>query len=523
MSAMPSVDIAAVPNVNHQVIVDAKRTLSFISRMPPVLLTHCLSFAVSSFKGLALVRRVCCLWRHQVRLCPFRFTELVKLSDFRLKSLLPDILKTEWMELSCRYMKDNSLLSGLTALRKLTLWFRFMTGDGATALQFLSSLTALQELEVQCDEHCIQFQSLSALPVLRRLTLGWHGRLGAKVVRSLQSLPPMPALEQLSFCKNAIPLQFLPDMPRLQQLDLVGCTINKDLSLLTRFPELRYLNLMGCRNTTDTSIGLQNLPALPKLQHLDLRTLKLSDVGLLSLSPRTALQTLLLGGYRGQISNAGLQALPPNLQKLDASKSPHVQNVQAFSALTKLQELNLSYCNSLTSLQMLTVLTNLKVLSLSHCRHMTGLLPTPLAVETLYVAGCSITHQAMQSWSSLSLQSLNLNKCRGLDEAGLQLLSALTTLQILQLKGCEQITDSHPFSSLTALRELDLGSCKNLTDTGLKGLAPLTALSKLNLVGCGQITAAGLQSVHSLAKLLASKQLSCNYSIINDIGSLQHA
>src|SRR5271166_3376655 len=77
-----------------------------------------------------------------------------------------------------------------------------------------------------------------------------------------------------------------------------------------------------------------------------------------------------------------------------------------------------------------------------------------------------------------------------LDLSGLQMLNRLppelkrlTSLQSLNLSGCEQLSDLSPLASLASLQELGLFGCDQLSD--LSPLASLTSLQELGLSGWG--------------------------------------
>jgi internalin A len=87
-------------------------------------------------------------------------------------------------------------------------------------------------------------------------------------------------------------------------------------------------------------------------------------------------------------------------------------------------------------------------------------------------------------------------------------LERLTSLQSLDLVGCEQLTDLSPLAGLTSLQSLDLSECRQLSD--LSPLAGLTDLQSLKLISCFRIRRfAPLECLLTTLKRL--ELLGCNF------------
>ena len=151
-------------------------------------------------------------------------------------------------------------------------------------------------------------------------------------------------------------------------------------------------------------------------------------------------------------------------------------------------------------------------------------------LQSLGLEGChKITDAGVRALTALddtdipllrNLQSLNLKSCRQITDAGIQHVSKLINLQSLNLGSCNQITDTGigALARLTKLQNLDFWSCRQITDAGIQALTQLTNLQSLNLWGCRQITDAGIQHVSQLINL---QSLNLGYcSQITDTGVL---
>jgi F-box/leucine-rich repeat protein 14 len=78
-------------------------------------------------------------------------------------------------------------------------------------------------------------------------------------------------------------------------------------------------------------------------------------------------------------------------------------------------------------------------------------------------------------------------------------------LQTLHLDGCDKITDAglRSLASLQQLQELNLSQCDKITDHGLVQIAEIKQLQTLYLGRCDKITDAGLMRITGLQQLQA--------------------
>ncbi len=177
--------------------------------------------------------------------------------------------------------------------------------------------------------------------------------------------------------------------------------------------------------------------------------------------------------------------------------------------LAQIKNINLSKCSRLTALPNLSQLTSLTNLDLTRCSGLTDdgiqLLSHLTRLTNLNLSYCNgITNDGIQALSQLtSLQTLSLSECSELTDEGIQALSQLTKLQTLNLAECSELTDEgiQTLSQLTRLTELNLWECSGLTDEGIQTLSKLTRLTKLYLGGCSGLTDEGIQTLSKLTRL----------------------
>jgi internalin A len=122
------------------------------------------------------------------------------------------------------------------------------------------------------------------------------------------------------------------------------------------------------------------------------------------------------------------------------------------------------------------------------------------SLQSLDLSGCEQVSDLSPLSGVTSLQTLDLSGCEQVSD--LSPLSGVTSLQTLNLSGCEQVSDLSPLIGLTSLQALKLSGCKLVTD--LFPLSGLTSLQSLDLSGCKQLSGdlfplASLTSLRSLS------------------------
>jgi hypothetical protein len=145
-----------------------------------------------------------------------------------------------------------------------------------------------------------------------------------------------------------------------------------------------------------------------------------------------------------------------------------------------------------------------------------------------------MSHGPPSAAARVSLFDLNIEKVGCDEQAGpnlnilicvcdddLKMCRELGALKILDLQGCEDVTDKG-LSGLSALQELDLSGCKGVKDVGsafAPSLAKLTALQALGLHS-SSIGNRGVSALApSLSKLTALQRLGLSSNSIGDQGA----
>ena len=272
---------------------------------------------------------------------------------------------------------------------------------------------------------------------------------------------------------------FSLDLPHLKILDLSLCKQVTDSSLgriAQHLKNLEILELGGCSNITNTGLLLIAW-GLKKLKKLNLRSCwHISDQGighLAGLSKETAEGNL-------QLEYLGLQ----DCQRLSDESLKHIAQ-----GLTSLKTINLSFCISVTDsgLKFLSKMPKLEELNLRACDNISDIGMAGLAED----GGCGIS-------------SLDVSFCEKIGDQALQHISqGLYHLKSLSLSSC-QISDEglEKLSKMHDLQVLNVGQCSKITDKGLEMLAnELINLESIDLYGCTKLTPKGIDVIMKLPKL----------------------
>ncbi|ELU11898.1 hypothetical protein CAPTEDRAFT_102929 [Capitella teleta] len=282
----------------------------------------------------------------------------------------------------------------------------------------------------------------------------------------------------------------------IQRIQVVS--VKRSVSdLVEGVPGLRSLNLSGCYNVTDVIMTHALSHDLPSLVSLNLSLCKvITDSTIACIAGhQKQLQELELGGC-AQITTNALLLLA--------------------CGLSNLRRLNLRSCCKITD-EGVAYLTGQ-----SHT------VPTGTAMlEHIVLQDCQKITDVSLKYLSLGfsqLKSVNLSFCTGVTDSGLECLSRMPSLQELDLRACDGISDhgvGYLAEGLTRLSVLHLSFCDRITDTALlhisHGLIHLTALSlcdcsisdegiqhligssqdivKLNIGQCDRLTDASLELI----------------------------
>ena len=189
----------------------------------------------------------------------------------------------------------------------------------------------------------------------------------------------------------------------------------------------------------------------------------------------TSLKTLKLESCHSLTALPDLSALT-SLQELHLEGCYSLTALSGLSALTSLQWLNLYNCSSLTVLPDLSAFTSLPTLNLEYCKSARALtaLPDLSSLAGLKVNGLP---QHLTPWKAggfkawdfitdgwpLDSTVINLLGYRGATLP--EWLSRCTSVQTLNLGGCESLTALPDLSALTSLQELNLETYKSYAAT----------------------------------------------------------
>ncbi|XVF36521.1 hypothetical protein REPUB_Repub19eG0065100 [Reevesia pubescens] len=294
-----------------------------------------------------------------------------------------------------------------------------------------------------------------------------------------------------------------PSLKELALIDFPSLEFWWGFNRREEFPSLVKLTLRKC-------LRLQNMPWMPSLQHLELRSC--SEMVLRSASNLTSLSILVIDDFLEQLlflekllqnnpllmslkisSCPKLHSIPPSLGKLINLKSLAIcwceelhSLPEGLQNLTSLESLEIIECPSLFSLpEDIQGLRSLRSMSIENCSKLVSL-PVELqfltVLEHLTVMYCPNLASLPDSFQHLSaLKGLSILNCPELKclPKGLQYV---TSMQNLEIRGCPNLMAlPECIAELTSLRSLALSDCHNLTSlpTGLQSLSSLQHLSIL--------------------------------------------
>ncbi|KAG0369614.1 hypothetical protein BC939DRAFT_457362 [Gamsiella multidivaricata] len=248
-------------------------------------------------------------------------------------------------------------------------------------------------------------------------------------------------------------------MKRTSALESLSLRMNsriydQEFSLFwTATPKLRSLDLHGCFGVTDAAV-VSVLDRCSLLEELDISECRITEVCVMvnSTVPLPNMKKLTIGRWESLFAKEGIDALVsrfPNLSTLDI-RTMRPRGIEALENICQLTQLKHLYTDS---------------------------------IET---SGHTATFLVMQRWVAgiPNLESLQMNACKGVSDATIQLIAA---------GSAEEGSTRQGWSS--SLKMLDLSSSPYLTCQGLSSLSthPLPHLHTLLLNKCGRVTELGLR------------------------------
>jgi hypothetical protein len=152
----------------------------------------------------------------------------------------------------------------------------------------------------------------------------------------------------------------------------------------------------------------------------------------------------------------------------------------------------------------------LRQLEIWDSKHFTAeLLPEFVSLEVLDLHGCeAVTDAGLRKLPTacVSLQSLNIGGCTAVTDYGIERLPDLKDLGHVDLSGCGGITVVGVCSLkwVPSLRSLNVSMCSGMTNGCMLLIAECIALQRLNLSFCENVTDVG---AHALCKLVLLEKL----------------
>lgn len=210
----------------------------------------------------------------------------------------------------------------LTHLKKLAIADRQID-----SLDFLSSMTQLEELSLSGCTLPENLETIAALPALKSLNLSGCG------LSTIAKLSMASGLESLDVSSNAIgDISVLSNMPLLKIVDLAHNAVT-DLSAMTALPQLTELDVSYNSVSSVAPVGV-----CTGLKKLDIANNTVADI-----SPLSALTQLthFYAGYN-QLSDVSVLANCLGLLEVDVSNNS-LTDVSALSVLVSMTDFDFSY------------------------------------------------------------------------------------------------------------------------------------------------------------------------------------
>lgn len=326
-------------------------------------------------------------------------------------------------------------------------------------------------------------------------------KLESSLIQQLPaSIGGLEKLEELNarYCKDlqgAIPAE-IGNLSCLQILDISFTNIWSLPKTINQFSLLQELHLESCNR-------LQDLPELPKsLVILRIKSRMLQKFPDLSRMERLRHLQLLYSNDRQSMQVLSFRSD----ESRELSKLEHLElcipNMIIppieFNATPNLRRLFLAHLELDAILPHLCNLRKLAILELADClmkgyHHANVGIGEPSTLEHLYAHKCNF--QSINRLLPKKLRTLCIDEC---DLLGGPLdLSGLTNLAVLELKGCNQLTEIRGLGELKFLEDVCISDCNALES--LCGLSSSQRLELLKIDNCENLTA--IEDLHKIKPL----------------------
>jgi len=278
-----------------------------------------------------------------------------------------------------------------------------------------------------------------------------NSKFGSLTDKGFLYLNKLTSLTELVLNECPVTDLRLSSMIALQKLSLKRCSnfTNESLSHLKNLVYLRELCLENCKQISNLDVS--NISTLIKLEKLSLSGCpKLSDEGISHLKHLVMLRELSLSS--SGITDLGVSVISTlhRLEKLDICNCNEVSDIglSYICKLSMLKELDITTVSDKYSgvgISHLSKLTKLEQFRAGCCRRIKrgfSHLKKLKSLKNLDVWLCGLADDNLHHIGKItSLQALNLLHNRGITDAGMSLLTSLTSLRYLNVAGT-QVTDS---------------------------------------------------------------------------------
>ena len=356
-----------------------------------------------------------------------------------------------WTELdlsNCKGLSGQAMqkLAGMAELRELSL---ANTGPALAGVEHLADLPQLRSLDLSGNKE-FTGEGLQGLRGLRVLNLN---NCAALKDRHMATIAELRNLEELRLygCHKITDKGFnrlFAGLDKVHTLELAFCWWHQGRQLRLP-PNLVHLDLHESKRLVDDAIVA--IPNKQGLRTLNLfQCLVLTDRSLAALAGLTELRWLDVGSIRA-LTDAGLAhvATLTGLEHLSLCDNANFtgRGIAQLASLRGLKELNLWHCEALTDdgLQACAAMAELQRLNLASCaligdagvRHLRGL----ERLQALHLDGCNgVTAAGLAAIAGRKLRELTLQRCAGVDDEALAVLTTMTTLRYLDVRECLQVS-----------------------------------------------------------------------------------
>ena len=320
----------------------------------------------------------------------------------------------------------------------------------------LSDLKKLQIFNCRTlsDETAATLSGLQGLTSLALTNSGIKDVTAEMIVKSFPDLTDLDLSSNTNMTNGVV--KIISELGKLQRVTLLQNRVNDiGAQRFSKLQELRSLDLRGNMEAGD--MALEVVSGLPKLSAFKHRSTAVTDMGMEYLGRNQALESLLMQDF-GVTDQSG-----PHLAKL-----------------TKLSQLEVFRCQGFGTEGVLAL---------------KGVGLTRLTLRDLP----NVDDRAMEVFDELpKLRRLYLHELSTVGDSGLQHLSHLKSLELLDIWTVPQLTDAtvDVIAALPNLKELSLRTT-GVTDAAIDKLLKMSSLQSLTFKENGGVTAEGLKKLTS--------------------------